>query len=77
MSGLQPGLPHRCRQCGLYRETRSVGRFGSGTYKRAGHWRPASICEGCARSLLAGVHEGQRSTDRWSIRGLRTAWGVA
>jgi hypothetical protein len=54
-----------------------VARFGNGTYKRGGHWREGSICEDCARSLLVGVHEGQRSTDRWSIRGLQRAWKIA
>lgn len=66
----------RCRRCDSFRWTRVVMKFGNGTYRRAGHWREASICEECAKLLLQDVQPGQQQTKRWSVRGLRNAWKI-
>lgn len=62
-------MKRRCRNCDLFRETRTVMKWGNATEHRKGHWRKAQICRLCA----IGIYAFQLPSP-WSVRGLRKAW---
>lgn len=69
-------MTDRCRECGLFRETRVAMRWGNGTAKRKGHWRRAKICRPCADTVLKQGEPGFFDAHYWGPRTVRKAWGI-